>query len=368
MKAISYGKTYEIHDDTLKTYDQLPVKTYIVRCSKMTGFYLEEYADLEIKENKIYGVHNEKVGKVLRSFDTFERSLGVILSGRKGIGKSLFAKLLCSRAIEKGLPVIIVDSFIPGIASYIEKIEQEVVVLFDEFDKTFGNIRTSENEADPQAGLLSLFDGVAQGKKLFVITCNELRSLNDYLVNRPGRFHYHFRFDYPSPDEIKEYLKDKLNPEYYKEINKVILFSRKVSLNFDCLRAIAYELNTGEAFETAIKDLNIINMNTERYNVVLYFKNGITMDARSVHLDLFGDETESVDVDDSDGRSIIEVNFKPTDCTYDFSKGAQIVPGEKLNLVYSDYYEDEVVEKAKALQVDYFEIKRCFEKDIHYMV
>lgn len=368
MKAISYGKTYEIHDDSLKTYDKLPVKTYMVRFSKMTGFYLEEYADLEIKETKIYGVHNAKVKKVLKSFDRFERSLGVILSGRKGIGKSLFAKLLCTKAIEKGLPVIIVDSFIPGIASYIEKIEQEVVVLFDEFDKTFGNIRTSENEADPQAGLLSLFDGVAQGKKLYVITCNELRSLNDYLVNRPGRFHYHFRFDYPSPEEIKEYLRDKLDSEYYKEINKVILFSRKVSLNFDCLRAIAYELNTGEIFEEAIKDLNIINMNTERYNVILYFKNGPSMDARNVHLDLFGDETESVDVDDAEGRSIIEVNFKPVDCTYDFTKGAQIVSADKLNLIYTDYYEDEIVEKAKTLEADYLEIKRCFEKDIHYAV
>lgn len=37
------------------------------------------------------------------------------------------------------------------------------MILFDEFDKTFAKGR---NESDPQANMLSLFDGVAQGKKL----------------------------------------------------------------------------------------------------------------------------------------------------------------------------------------------------------
>ena len=131
--------------------------------------------------------------------------------------------------------------------------------LFDEFDKTFGDIRTGENEANPQSGLLSLFDGTSNGKKLFVITCNSLYRLNDYLVNRPGRFHYHFRFDYPTPEEVREYLTDKLSGQYQAEIEKVILFSKKVSLNYDCLRAIAFELNLGEPFWKAIFVLHIIN-------------------------------------------------------------------------------------------------------------
>lgn len=369
MKVITNGTIFEIRDDSINIKDKLPAQTYIIRFNKMSGFYMEKYSDIKVREEKIYGIHTEKVRKVLRSFDNFERNLGVILSGNKGIGKSLFAKMLSEEAIKRGLPVIVVDSFIPGIASYIEKIDQEVLVLFDEFDKTFGNIRTSENEADPQAGLLTLFDGISQGKKLFVITCNELRSLNDYLVNRPGRFHYHFRFEYPSAEEIKAYLKDKLRPEYYKEINKVILFSHKVNLNFDCLRAIAYELNTGESFESAIKDLNIINMNSERYNVFLHFKDGTIMDARNEYLDLFSkDETESVDVDDSEGRSVIEVEFSPRDCVFDMEKMAQVVYADKLKLIYSGYYEDDVMARVKELKADYLEIKRSHDRDIHYTV
>lgn len=62
------------------------------------------------------------------------------------------------------------------------------------------------------------------------MTCNELYSLNSYIVNRPGRFHYHFRFDYPSPEAIREYLSDKLKEEAYVEIEKVVEFSRKIRI------------------------------------------------------------------------------------------------------------------------------------------
>lgn len=126
MKAISIGSRYEIYDDTLKAYDGLPAQTYTVCFSQMTGFFLKVRPDLVVKE-PVYGVHPEKAEKVLRSFKVFQRNLGVILSGDKGIGKSLFARLLSAKAVEAGYPVIIVDQAFPGIASYIESIEQEVV-------------------------------------------------------------------------------------------------------------------------------------------------------------------------------------------------------------------------------------------------
>lgn len=122
MKAISIGSRYEIHNDSLKAYDALPAKTYTVRFAQMSGFYLEERTDLAVKE-KVYGVHMEKANKVLKSFALFKRSMGVILSGDKGIGKSLFARCLCEQAVAAGHPVIIIDQFVPGIASYIESID-----------------------------------------------------------------------------------------------------------------------------------------------------------------------------------------------------------------------------------------------------
>ena len=364
MKAISIGRRYEIHEDSLKAYDKLPVNTYTVRFDKMSGFYLEARTRLAVTE-KVYGIHPEKADKVLRAFTMFERNLGVILSGSKGIGKSLFARLLSAKAQEAGYPVIIIDQFIPGIAAYIESIEQEAVFLFDEFDKTFGSVCPGTNEADPQSALLSMFDGTS---KLFIITCNSLQRLNDYLVNRPGRFHYHFRFDYPAPEEIQAYLTDKLDPAYTSEIKNVILFSKKVALNYDCLRAIAFELNLGLPFEKAIQDLNIINLREERYNVTLHFRGGRTMTAKRCQLDLFGDDrSERVCLSDEQGRDRVVAEFNPQMCVYDYERHATIVPAEAISLDYIDYYEEEAVEEIKKLVPDYLSLTRAAERNLHYL-
>lgn len=295
MKIIRTDNEFMVYNDSLKVYNQLPADIYTLEFSKFKGFYLESFDGMKVNE-KIYGVHPEKVEKVLKSFSIFERSLGVILSGNKGIGKSLFGKLLAQKALVQQMPVIIINKWIPGIASFIDSITQEVMVFFDEFDKTFSNINVGEGNAEPQTELLGLFDGVSNGKKLYVITCNDLSRLNEYLVNRPGRFHYHYRFEYPTPDEIKEYLEDKLNKEYYPEINNVIDFSRKVDLNYDCLRAIAFEINTGLTFKEAIKDLNILNYNSymSRFNVTAYFSNGTKATCNNVSLNFFDTDKEEM--------------------------------------------------------------------------
>lgn len=368
MKIVTNGTIYEIRDNTIEINDRLPAQTYIVRFNKMTGFYMERYPDLAVKEEKIYGAHTAKVSKVLRTFSRFDRNLGIILSGNKGIGKSLFAKITCIESIKQGLPVIIVDSFIPGIASYLEKIDQEVVVLFDEFDKTFGDIRTSENEADPQAGLLSLFDGISSGKKMFIITCNKLNRLNDYLVNRPGRFHYHFRFDYPSDAETRDYLTDKLTSVYYSEIDKVIGFSKKVPLNYDCLRSIAFEINSGSPFEEAIQDLNIVNMSQELYNLKLYFEDGTIMTARHQNIDLFSDENTSIYLYSSNNYNYVDIEFNPANCSYDITTGGNIVYPANFKLIYSDDYDDETMARIKTLVPTHLTIQRSMEKSLHYNI
>lgn len=365
MRIINTGNTYRTYDDSLKTFEKLPALTYIVRFSQMSGFYLEKYADIEIKE-KVYGVHTEKIDKVLRAFSKTQKNLGVILSGDKGIGKSLFAKILSVAAIEKGMPVIIVDQYIPGIASFLEEIEQEVVVLFDEFDKTFGGVKAQDGMADPQTEMLALFDGISQGKKLFVITCNNLNSLSDYLVNRPGRFHYHFRFEYPSDEEISEYMKDKIEEKYYGEIKKVILFAHKVYLNYDCLRAIAFELNFGLSFEEAIRDLNIINLNKLTYKAVLRLKDGAEAETRIV-VDLFDKDTNLESyfyINDVD----VEAGCKVKDCEFDPIKNIIYVSGENIKLSDSGYGDEEDKKKIKEMQPAYMILEREKAKNLHYIV
>lgn len=277
MHIVESGKRYRIFNNAITTYDQLPPKTYRVDYDPETRiFSLLEAHDFEIPETKIYGQHLDKVKKVLNSMDKMNRNLGVILSGDKGIGKSLFSKCLGLKARKKGIPVILINEYHEGIANFLEEIEQTVMILFDEYDKTF-----DEKKHNCQAEMLSLFDGVSAGKKLFVITCNEIQSLSQYLINRPGRFHYHFRFLYPTADEIRDYMEDKLDKQYYDEIENVIAFSVRMNLNYDCLRSIAFELNNGLKFQEAINDLNIIRISQyKNIKIIVEFENQATLSGK----------------------------------------------------------------------------------------
>ena len=356
MKAIQTGTIYRIYDDSMQTHNQLPAQVYLACCDPQTGPFLKKYSDLEVSE-KVYGVHLEKVDKVLNSFKAFNRNLGVILSGDKGIGKSLFSKLLSIKAIESGYPLIIVNSYFPGIGEYLAEIDQEVVVLFDEFDKTFelserGRRDNDGEKRSPQTEMLTLFDGVAQGKKLFVVTCNDINALSKFIVNRPGRFHYHFRFEYPTATEVEEYLIDSLNTDKAKEeIKNVVAFSQKTKLNYDCLRSIAFELNLGLTFKEAIKDLNILNLEYEHYTLAIYMSNGAKLVVKNRTLDLFNDQEINVEFYDSETREeVFYACFNPINI--EWSATGSIIQGEHIKIDWYDYIITEDPEKIKHLNKD----------------
>ncbi len=354
----------------MKTYDKLPAQCYVVRFEQFRGFYLEKHPEIEILEEKVYGVHQSKVRKVFSSFAMFTRNLGVILSGDKGMGKSLFAKMVCCEAVSKGIPVIIVDRYIDNIASYIERIEQEVVVLFDEFDKTYGEISFREGSTRPQSQLLSLFDGICGGKKMYIITCNNLKSLSDYFINRTGRFHYHFRFEYPTADEIREYLTDKLDKKYYGEIESVVSFSKRTSLNYDCLRAIAFELNTGIPLKQAVLDLNIINFNVpSRYNIILKYSNGLVAKVRNEEFDVWEKRQKFVWLSSCSGVDFVGVDFNTGDIEYDVTNGEAFIPIDKIKIRYeTEPYCKEYVDSAKSATPEKLVFERAKSKNLHYML
>lgn len=329
MKVVNVGNQFTIHDSTMRTFDAIPAGTYTLEFSKMTGFYLQKRDNLSVNET-VYGNRMDKVDKVLYTFTSFDRSLGVILSGDKGIGKSMFSRLLCTQAVRMGTPVIVVSAAHPDLASFIDSIDQRVLVLFDEFDKMFSHCDWGEDEPCAQSQLLSLFDGISGGKKLYVITCNNINSLSEYMLNRPGRFHYHFRFSYPSADEIRTYMEDKLEPAYFGEINAVIEFSIFVPLNYDCLRAIAFELNTGLSFKEAIRDLNIVNTQVSRYVAEITFSDGRTVSAKD-RINFFADKNDYIEFNQGDKRYHCRVHFNTKNFNVDLQTNAIAIRDFKVN-------------------------------------
>ena len=270
MNIVNSGSKYMIYGEDVKTFKTLPADTYTVNFNQMAGYSLSLHNDLSVNE-KIYGPYIKKVDKVLKTFSITNRNLGVILSGPKGVGKSMFARQLAKRGKENSLPLIIVNNNYPGIEDFISSIHQECIVLFDEFEKNFKD----DDDNNPQEKLLSLFDGIDDGKKLFVITCNRPRELNEYLLNRPGRFHYHFTITVPTKEEVREYMNDNLVGDARQYIDKLVNASSSYKFTYDILRAIAFELNNGYELNETLEDLNISKDIIIRVTAEAIFTNGL---------------------------------------------------------------------------------------------
>lgn len=347
MNVIFSNGRYQIFNDGLVSYDNLPVETYEVKFDKMSGFYLSSHEELKITEEKIYGDTERKVKKVLDGFNASDRNFGVILSGKKGIGKSLFAKVLSCAGISKGIPVILVNSYVPGISNFLSCIKQEVIVLFDEFEKTF----KQGDDFNPQDELLTLFDGIDGGKKLFVITCNQVNRLNDYLLNRPGRFHYHFIIKNPSPEEVREYMTDKLLPEYHNTIKKIVDFSTYFDVSYDVLRAIAFEINMGYPIEETLSDLNINKEETPTYTVKVSFSDGTERISKNIDIDVFSPDTKTVWLNGRGNKyaDVIGIRFNTSDLSLDDSGLSLYLNPDNVETVFDDYYEDDYEDRYKKL-------------------
>ncbi len=277
MNIITTGEYCRIFGDDVKVGRELEAGAYEVVFSPDQGFFLKVVKKPDVGQITVYGRMNDRIDKVFRCYHASERNTGVILSGAKGIGKSLFAKLVSLRAIDDGLPVVMVNKYFSGLPQFLASIDQKCVVLFDEFDKNFFDPSSdTEDHTAVQDSLLTLFDGVYSGHKLFIITANSLGRLSDFLVNRPGRFRYHIRFSYPDETEIRQFLSDKLGDSADgKEIDEVVKFSTLVPLSYDCLTAIAAELAMGETFDSSLEVLNIVNVTgSHYYSGIVRFESG----------------------------------------------------------------------------------------------
>jgi len=152
-------ETFKVFGDGLAIESKLSPGVYTIDLVPMQGFFLKKCAPLTVTE-KLYGRHMEKIKKLIEAYGRFDRSMGVIFSGDKGIGKSIAACMLCQEMMKKGLPIILVDNNYDGLSAFIDSIDQECVVLFDEFEKNFPK-KNDEDESMHDQGqekLLSLFD------------------------------------------------------------------------------------------------------------------------------------------------------------------------------------------------------------------
>lgn len=263
MKTVKFyknGTTIRIFDyDDEQVVDKINPAVYTI-CQDMMGFYLSFVSDKFDVPNKIYGSTNSRVDKILKTYDERTRSTGVLMSGDKGSGKTMLSSLLCNKMIERGLPVILVEKPYTG-TGFIDFLNNigECSLFFDEFAKVFSKTdEYSEGEGGKsQDGLLSVFDGTHTIKRLILLTENEIHNINRYMLNRPGRIYYHFKYSKLEESLVREYCQSNDVPE---DVVNAILFRIESSreFSFDALKAVVEEyIRFGENIYDIFKNLNI---------------------------------------------------------------------------------------------------------------
>ena len=260
MKILEQGKKRSILSNSIKISDQLEPGVYSLGFGEYEGFYLMKREDFAPQE-KIYGKMSGKIPKIFSAFEKKQGNLGVLLSGERGLGKSMFMRELANEAVKKNIPVICIEEGYCGLSQFISSVEVPVVWLLDEFEKKFLSCEdedsSEERKNDGQNQFLSILDGTSNSHHLFVATCNRTEKISKYFLNRPGRFYYHFLFKYPCEEEIREFMTDHSKRDISDEINKLISFSKFGGLNYDSLKSISNELNLGFSLEETMEDLNV---------------------------------------------------------------------------------------------------------------
>ncbi len=243
MKIVENANKYHIYNNITIT-DTLENNIYSVQKS-MFGYYLQKEEDFKFP-SKIYDVEKPFRDVVLKRFKEGDKNLGVLLSGTKGQGKSLTAKLLCK---ESNIPVILLTSrFDSDVFDFLRTIEQEYVLFVDEFEKLYpkGETRYDDNDnklesKNSQNMWLPVMDGGIQfpNKVLFIFTVND--EVSEYLMNRPSRIRYNKKYNKLDKSLFDLIVEDKLeNKEYVSDLEACVSLE---NLNVDTLISIIEDIN-----------------------------------------------------------------------------------------------------------------------------
>jgi SpoVK/Ycf46/Vps4 family AAA+-type ATPase len=276
---------YQNSDVNVFPQDAINIKTelepaiYEVHAS-MAGYYLTRISDNFKMPAKIYGDVNTFANRIISTYtDRCSRHLntGVLFSGIKGSGKTLQAKTIANNLV-KNMPVIMVNTgFGPSsLSGFLNSIDTECCVIFDEFEKNYSTNNEEDRDSTAvQNGFLTMLDGTADSNKLFIFTCNDLSKVNDYLLNRPGRIFYHFKFDALSEDTLIAYANEKLNNQDYIDDLQIIKSRLDDAFTFDIMQSIIEESNRfNEAPIKFLKYMNLKSDSSERkYTVNVHTNN-----------------------------------------------------------------------------------------------
>jgi SpoVK/Ycf46/Vps4 family AAA+-type ATPase len=231
-------------------YSLVPGKVYALKQNRDFDMYLEEDKDFEFPEKYYLSDDDTKfMNKVVSMYKTTKKlTLGTLLSGMKGSGKTLMAKKIASMS---GLPIIVIDSSVHSddIEGFFAKIHDDVCVIMDEIDK-YWNTRY----------LLGFLDGVKPTcKKLVVATCNNEKEIDSYLNDRCSRIRYKKTFKGLTKDTVGGIINDIIDNKDKADAAAEYICSNMETVSHDNVIIFGEEIknNPDDSFDEIMEFLNI---------------------------------------------------------------------------------------------------------------
>lgn len=223
-------------DSTADAHKMMPPGIYEYAVTPNGQWYLALSSNRYTFPYKIYGAHDHIKNRIQRAWQGLPGNFGVLLNGLKGTGKTITAQQVVNWAIDEGFVVLNVQTPVP-LATIMAKVEQPMVVLFDEFEKT--------HDEDAQQELLSAIDGLSKNefRRLFLFTTNT-KKVNENFLDRPSRIRYNWEFGRLSADVINELLDDLLDPQLADLRQEILTYlNTRAVLTIDVAKTVIIECN-----------------------------------------------------------------------------------------------------------------------------
>lgn len=266
MALLKTGSIYSVASNDVSVIGQLPRGTYIVKQTQ-NGLVLEPTAayGTTMPRERIAGDAMARVRRVYESYNHSHTSIGCILSGVAGVGKTMIARLLSSEFDNAGIPTILVTTGeLKELSTFLLALDFPALVVFDEFEKMF-----DEYADTTQENLLTYFDDTnPDAKHLNLVLVNDPTKIIPQMRSRPGRFRYLMQIPEPSFDAIRAYAKSRGIEEIAEDL---CALSIRQPVTYDVLEQIARERETfpDMPFGELVRDLNVVSGMRVRYRLAV---------------------------------------------------------------------------------------------------